>query len=844
MSLPTGCELAVVTYGSEARVNLGPTMITPGNRAGLHGRIPGRPGAAATSCPSCGLATAATLLSTALTTLTTVILVTADPASTDALTNSFADLEGRNVPLYTISFGDARSPASGRLLDSGRLVVIQEEGAQVLAQLSDALAAITAEVEEVDKTLKFFHREAEGRAGEQLEGKFTVEESLRTDMRVVLTTNTKEDVEVFALVSPSGAEHQFPVVERGSVYFEMGGEVEAGIWTYRVQVTTSTSAPVLALTLAALATRTAPTTVELRAWTDASATSGPQITGPVLLYAQLTQGTLPLSQATVVATITNPGGLATEVELEDGGTGYPDITAGDGIYSAYFTALGPEPGYYTVRVVAGDGGTARVPTLTGGPGSRDCCGSSFPTLATIPTPSFSRIVTAPSFPVATAVQYLLQGGLPRMQDIFPPSRTSDLSLVSYPNSSLVARLAWTAPGGDLTTGQAAAYQIRCYTNREALAEDTFSTAGIPVHTSALPRPGPAGTREQVDVVLPWTNELFYYGLVATDLEGNRSPVSNLVPVFAREAPSTPPQAELRRGNMSAASLPSTVLEAFEDNLMVYIISGCITGIALIILLVIVLSLRISRSKKQKPKREMIREISSPTLIHSSSTLPSILKDPSLSVLPKGSPGDYSLDYSGYPGYPAPGEDTSWAILPTYTNSAFTKHSTDTLVDSGFYRAGEAVDNVSEFYRPASDYVTYQNLGLGKEGAAESDGGTGTTSSTDCEASETCSDKAVPREARAFKDSSKVATGEFHSLIVTGEAWCPGGQYRGGEELVVSGPVSLPALSELDIQEKRRRRESFSPEALGIKKQVEEKVDQEAALVTSINNNTVETLGAP
>ena len=53
-----------------------------------------------------------------------------------------------------------------------------------------------------------------------------------------------------------------------------------------------------------------------------------------------------------------------------------------------------------------------------------------------------------------------------MQDIFPPSRTSDLSLVSYPNSSLVARLAWTAPGGDLTAGQAAAYQIRCYTNRE------------------------------------------------------------------------------------------------------------------------------------------------------------------------------------------------------------------------------------------------------------------------------------------------------------------------------------------------------------------------------------------
>ena len=32
-----------------------------------------------------------------------------------------------------------------------------------------------------------------------------------------------------------------------------------------------------------------------------------------------------------------------------------------------------------------------------------------------------------------------------------------------------------------------------------------------------------------------------------------------------------------------------------------------------------------------------------------------------------SAGGYSQEYSGYP---APGEDVSWAILPTYTNSAF------------------------------------------------------------------------------------------------------------------------------------------------------------------------------
>ena len=179
------------------------------------------------------------------------------------------------------------------------------------------------------------------------------------------------------------------------------------------------------------------------------------------------------------------------------------------------------------------------------------------------------------------------------------------------------------------------------------------------------------------------------------------------------------------------------------------------------------------------------------------------------------------------------------------------------MDSGFYRAGEAVDNVSEFYRPAtgggggggtSDYVTYQNLGLkptmprdngglgtgaSTTGAATttttatmmmmmaaargdvSDNGTGTTSSTDCEHSETCSDKNLPpsfgRHHLTVDAASRAATAEFHSLIVTGEGWGSVGRHGEGEEeegggvhLSVSGPLSLPAY---DL-ERRRRRESF------------------------------------
>ena len=616
-------------------------MITSGNAEGLHGRIPGRPGTATTSCPACGLATAATLLSSALTTLTTVILVTGSPApASEALASSLAILQEKNVPVFAIALGET---SLSRLLQPGHLVVVPERESRMLTDLTDAFTSVTTAVSgPKPSALKFLHRELEGRPGLLVEGKFTVEESLRTDMRVILATRLKEDVETFSLVSPSGQERKFPIVERGSVYFELAGEVETGVWTYSVRLTPTTSAPVLALTLSATALLTGPHTVHLRAWTDATAAQGLAISGPVLLYAELTQGDLPLSQARLVATVTGPEGESVQVELEDSGTGYPDITQGDGIYSAYFTALGPEPGHYSVRVRAGDGaGAARIPSLSRGARAGDCCGSTFPTLATIPTPSFQRIVTAPSFYVAVGVQYFLRGGVPRMQDIFPPARISDLHLVSYGPAPLLASLSWTAPGGDLSTGQAASYEIRCYTNRESLGEASFSQTGIPVHASAVPRPAPAGAQETTALTLPWANEVFYYGVVAVDEEGNRSPVSNLVPVFAREAPAPAPQAEQRQGNLTSSSLPDTVLEAFEDNLMVYIISGCVTGIALIVLLVIVISLRISRSKSQKPKKDLIKEISSPTLIHSSSTLPSILKDAShLSVLPKHSQGQF------------------------------------------------------------------------------------------------------------------------------------------------------------------------------------------------------------
>ena len=50
--------------------------------------------------------------------------------------------------------------------------------------------------------------------------------------------------------------------------------------------------------------------------------------------------------------------------LHDNGLGYPDITSGDGIYSAYLPMFGDLPGYYSVRmVVTAKEGQASIPVV-------------------------------------------------------------------------------------------------------------------------------------------------------------------------------------------------------------------------------------------------------------------------------------------------------------------------------------------------------------------------------------------------------------------------------------------------------------------------------------------------
>ena len=75
--------------------------------------------------------------------------------------------------------------------------------------------------------------------GNSIEGTFTVEKELSTDLWVILTPSPgfEEDIQVFEITSPSGRKYVFPKYDHGIVYFHFEAQNnEAGVWSFQAQM--------------------------------------------------------------------------------------------------------------------------------------------------------------------------------------------------------------------------------------------------------------------------------------------------------------------------------------------------------------------------------------------------------------------------------------------------------------------------------------------------------------------------------------------------------------------------------------------------------------------------------
>lgn len=500
-SLPSNSELAIITYGVEASVNLSPTRLSDYNRAALHAKIPRRPLDSRSACSECAVKLASSLATLKSELDTSVVLLTRSGVSESTL-----NLLG-HVSMTTV-------------VGLHRLSMLSDQVATYVVSQCDSRQTCRSSVSHVLNTVlrdhgrprEHFHHRQFPESGDLIKsGHFLLEESLSSELTVVATANDERDIASLELTSPLGNKHTFPEYEFGMAYFKLK-DSEPGQWTYTVRMY-SNSDPVSVDAYAE--PKSSDATVQLKAWTLSQI--DPKHHHPVVyLYAQVsTQVLSPINNATVVAVISRPGQNLplVEVPLYDNGLGYPDVTMGDGIYSAYFVQFAPESGHYHVTIVA----KSKSNTV----------------------PPFERRTAANSFYVeqmATSFYVRKDAGSDLLvNDVFPPSRIADLTSDGHlGDHQLFVTLKWTAPGGDYDRGSAFRYEIRCATNREALRDDAFAELSIPVHASLIPAPESYGTVQRCTVGVPWHNQMFYYAIVAFDAAGNRAQISNTVQVRIEE----------------------------------------------------------------------------------------------------------------------------------------------------------------------------------------------------------------------------------------------------------------------------------------------------------------------
>ena len=412
-----------------------------------------------------------------------------------------------NVQLFTLAFpafeSMSLSPPPPEVLSTYYRV---KETDSTLSSLTDCLLDVLNKVSvgSQDPVQKLFQSQ---HLQHQFSGSFFVEEDLRTDIVVTLSIDDEQKIEFFEVSDPSGRRNIFSKFEDGLVLFRFPGDSEPGVWSFRAKLYPDSALPVREMTVEVLA----------RGKGEAVLVSGLSLEreGVPVVAATVMKGHRAVYQAEVVAKVSGPGG-SLDVVLHDSGLGYPDITAGDGIYSGFLPVFSPMAGPLSVSIRATEGGGSFTSPPILDNQAEDCCGSKVEHSRKDPTGKFSRFLASP----ALFTKMISPNGT----DVSPPSRIPDLRMLTTNHTSVTISLTWSAPGGDYDQGQARSYLVGCHTDPEYLNETNFASKAILVHAAESLVAQPYGSLESLEAGVPWAGQLFYYGVVALDAAGNHGPV--------------------------------------------------------------------------------------------------------------------------------------------------------------------------------------------------------------------------------------------------------------------------------------------------------------------------------
>ncbi|KAK1165148.1 calcium-activated chloride channel regulator 1-like [Acipenser oxyrinchus oxyrinchus] len=467
--------------------------------------------------------------------------------------NCLAKVQESGAIVHTIAFGESADKILYNMSsDTGGLFFTALDQVDSTS-LIDAFAAIrTSDGNLTKQSIQLESSGQKMKAKDWFNGTVSIDKSVGKDTFFVVTwETTMPDMYVR---SPGGQTYEnvnFTVeASFGTARLNIPGIAQTGAWTYSLYNTLTTiQSLTMTVTSRAADANVPPVTVNSHMNQDTSTGNAPMV-----VYAEVKQGFLPVVHANVTAVIETETGIRTTLQLLDEG-GAPDLVRNDGIYSRYFINL--QNGRHSLKVnVQGSNGTTRLAVRRQGramyiPGYvKDGKIELNPEKPPVNEEdlqlnlgSFSRTTSGGGFTVTLD---------PNAQPpSFPPSRITDLDaeLKDYK-----VFLSWTAPGEDFDQGTAESYEIRMSTNFEEL-RNNFS-AGLHVNTQCL-SPKLAGSKETFifsPKEIPIENgTIIYFAARANDNQSLSADVSNI----AQASMIMPPPTEIDSINITTIVLAVT-----------------------------------------------------------------------------------------------------------------------------------------------------------------------------------------------------------------------------------------------------------------------------------------------
>lgn len=393
----------------------------------------------------------------------------------------YSQIDGSEIVLLTDGEDNTAKTCLDRVKESGAIIhfiALGKNADQAVTEMSNVTGGkhlFASDAAQNNGLIDAFGALASGNAdisqkSIQIESKgFTVSDNSWMNGTIIIDSTVGSDTfflitwvkvkPIISLLDPNGTPMINPTVDTASkmAYFSIPGTAKVGVWTYSLQAKANSETLTITVNSRAANSSVLPITVNAKMNKDINS-----FPSPMIVYAEILQGYIPILGANVTAFIESSSGKTEVLELFDNGAG-ADTFKNDGVYSRYFTAYS-ENGRYSLKVRAHGGANTATRNLRHPP-NRAIYIPGWVVDGKIegnpPRPeinkdtqtnleSFTRTAIGSAFVVSNI------STLP-LPDLYPPSQITDLE--ATPDGDMI-NLTWTAPGDNFDVGKVKQYIIR------------------------------------------------------------------------------------------------------------------------------------------------------------------------------------------------------------------------------------------------------------------------------------------------------------------------------------------------------------------------------------------------